>query len=180
MSTWRVRLILTGVAAVGLMGMGVSAGAQQAPGSASPLAACGPDGTQFKTSRGAVGDTTAAESADKATVYVIESSDPRRGRVLSRPPVRIGMGGVWMGALEEFSYVRFSAEPGTRHVCAQWSSHGNPTQDASLFNFDVEAGKTYYLRVQITPDFSVDMQPVSTDEGRFLVGATALSVSHAK
>jgi hypothetical protein len=181
----RVRLILAGVAVVGLMGVGVNAGAQQTPGAASPLAACGPDGTQFKIMPNAVGGTTAPEPADKATVYVIELDDARHGLIFSRPPVRIGMDGDWVGALKEYSYLRFSAEPGTQHLCARWSHHGITALDASLLNFDAEAGKTYYLRVRITttfkgPDFSVDLQPVSSDEGRFLVSETVPSVSQPK
>jgi hypothetical protein len=94
------------------------------------------------------------------------------------------MDGTWIGALTASSYLRFSAAPGTRHLCALSNSHGVSILEASLFNFDVEAGKTYYLRVQITaasgPDFAVDLQPVSVDEGRFLVSKAALSVSHPK
>lgn len=183
MVTWRASLILTGVAAVVLMRM--SAGAQQIPGLVTPLAACGPNATQFRTTHVEKGDATAPESANKATVYVIELYDARRGRVIGRPPTRVGMDGAWMGATEEFSFLKFSAEPGTRHLCARANGGGRiGPRDVSLFNFDAEAGKTYYLRMTIVaasgPDFAIDLQPLSADEGHFLVTATARSVSQLK
>jgi hypothetical protein len=185
MTAWGVRLMLTGVVVVALMGLVSSAGAQQIPGSASPLAACGPDATQFKFMPDGTRGATAPTPAGKATVYVIELDDARHGLVFNRPPVRIGMDGAWIGAMKEYSHLQFPVEPGTQHVCARWSHRGITALDASLLNFDTEAGKTYYLRLRITttfkgPDFAVDLQPVSDDEGRFLVSETFSSVSEPK
>jgi len=180
--------ILARVVLVGWMGLSVGVWAQQTPGLVSPLTGCGPDATQFSTSHGEVGDTTPPESSDNATLYVIEIYNLSDKGRFNRPTIRIGMDGAWAGATQGFSYLRFPAKPGVRHLCARWQSHiGRLSQQVSLFNFDAEAGKTYYLRVQIAVEggsggnaASIDLQPVSVDEGRFLVSEAARSISHPK
>jgi hypothetical protein len=158
------------------------AGAQTQP----PLAACGPETTQFTTSHGEVGDAAPPESPEKATVYVIEIYNLADKGRFARPTIRVGMDGSWIGATQGFSYLRFPAEAGTRHLCVRWQSvFGRLSQQVALLNFDAEAGKTYYLRVPIAVEgnsgaISIDLQQVSEDEGRFLVSEAARSVSKVK
>jgi len=178
-----VRLGVVGLAFVGL---GLRAGAQQGVGKSSLLVGCGAAETQFKTENGAAGDSEAPEAADRATVYVIEVYNINDKGHFNRPTLRVGMDGAWMGATKGFSFLRFAAESGERHVCARWQSRFNSlAQQVSLLNFKAEAGRTYYLRVQINVEgasegsaVSIDLQPVSEDEGRFLVSEAARSISH--
>jgi hypothetical protein len=153
------------------------------------LAGCGSDDTQFSTQHGAAGDPNPPDSPGSATVYVTEVYNIHdKGRFL-RPTLRIGADGVWQGATQGFSFIRFNLTPGTHHLCTRWQSGFKFYADqVSLFNLDAEAGKTYYFRIQILTQGggdnvgpgTIDLQPVSTDEGRFLVSQAAISISQAK
>jgi len=46
-----------------------------------------------------------------------------------------------------------------------------------------EAGKVYYFRARLFPgeaDFFLDLDPVNSDQGRYLVASSPFSVSHPK
>lgn len=170
----RAGLLLAGFLAMGLTASG---GAQKAPDSGSPLAGCGPDTAKFSVSFAKSGDPGPQISGDDATVYVVPGFlMGEKGRV-NRPILQVGMDGSWIGALQGVSYLRFAATPGTHHFCVRWQGH---TNDISLLNFDAEAGKTYYLRTQFSTFSEIDLQPVSSDEGRLLVSQATRSVSTQK
>ena len=53
----------------------------------------------------------------------------------------------------------------------------------SMAGFTAEAGKVYYFRARLFPghgDYSVDLDLINSDEGKFLVASSAFCVSHAK
>jgi len=163
--------------------------AQQVPTAASPLAACGDDKTSFSVERGPIGDTATAPTTDMATVYVIELYNLRDKGKFNRPTLRQGLDGAWIGATQGFTYVSAAVKPGSHHLCSRWQSHfGSLSEQVSLYNFDAVAGKRYYFRVQIVVEgsgegaapASIDLQPVSEDEGRFLVSEAAQSISKPK
>jgi hypothetical protein len=163
--------------------------AQQVPAAASPMAACGDGKTSFSVERGPVGDMAAAPTADMATVYVIELYNLSDKGKFNRPTVRQGLDGAWLGATQGFTYVSAAVKPGSHHLCSQWQSQfGRLSQQVSLYNFEAVAGKRYYFRVQIIVEgsgegagpSSIDLQPVSEDEGRFLVSEAAQSISKPK
>ena len=173
----------------GLMVVSALMQAQQVPSATSPMAACGDDKTSFSVSRGPVGDTAAAPTADMATVYVIELYNLSDKGKFNRPTVRQGLDGAWLGATQGFTYVSAAVKPGSHHLCSQWQSQfGRRSQQVSLYNFEAVAGKRYYFRVQIIVEgsgegagpASIDLQPVSEDEGRFLVSEAAQSISKPK
>lgn len=175
---------------VGLCGLIFAAGslqAQKVPDAASPLAACGDDQTSFSVSRGPVGDTIAAPDAGMATVYVIELYNLHDKGKFNRPTLRQGLDGTWLGATQGFTYLSASVKPGVHHLCSRWqSSFKTLSEQVSLNNFEAVAGERYYFRVQINveggnpgPVF-IDLQPVSEDEGRFLVSQAAQSISKPK
>ena len=182
MESWRVRAGLVVFAMI----TATFASAQQA--ASSPTAACGPETVQFSTAHGEVGDSAPPDSPDKATVYVIEIYNLADKGRFARPTVRVAMDGSWIGATQGFSYLRFPADAGTRHLCVRWqSSFDRLSQQIALYNFDAVAGKTYYLRVPIMVEgasgggaASIDLEPVSEDEGRFLVSEAARSISKVK
>jgi hypothetical protein len=167
-----------------------AARAQQSPTpqASSPIAACGSDAVEFSTQHGETGDASAPDSADKATVYVVEIYNLADKGRFARPTIRVGMDGSWIGATQGFSYLRFPADPGARHLCVRWQSvFDHLSQQIALDNFDAVAGKTYYFRVPISVEgasgggaVSIDLQPVSEDEGKFLVSEAARSISKVK
>jgi hypothetical protein len=159
-----------------------------APTPASPLASCGDEKVNFDVSRGPVGTPSTNPAPDKATVYIIELFDPHDTHSFARPTIRHGLDGAWIGATQGFTYVITSVDPGPHHLCSRWQSHfGHLTDEISLNNFTAEAGHTYYFRVQITLQGGdpasgtfIDLQPVSEDEGIFLVSKAAQSNSKPK
>ena len=138
--------------------------------------------------RGPVGDKNTPPT-DKARVYIVEIYNLRDKGRFNRPTVRQGLDGTWLGATQGFTYLSTDVTPGTHHLCSRWQSHfGSFSNQVSLNNFDAEAGKQYYFRASIvipggadgTGEPSIDLQPVSEDEGRFLVSEAAHSVSKPK
>lgn len=157
--------------------------AQQVPSAASPLAACGDENATFSVTRGPVGDSGAAPTADSATVYIIElDTVGDKGS----PTVRQGLDGSWLGATQASTYVTASVKPGIHHLCSRWqSSLKRFSRQISLYNFEAAAGRRYYFRAQLLVEgagdgampASIDLQPVSEDEGRFLISQAAQSIS---
>jgi len=180
----RFKIGLAGI----VLAVTTAANAQQTTTAPSPIAACGSDTVQFTTQHGETGDASPPESSDKATIYVIEIYNLADKGRFARPTVRVAMDGSWLGATQGFSYLRFPADPGTRHLCVRWqSAFSRLSQQLALYNFDAVAGKTYYFRVPIAVEggssggaISIDLEPVSDDEGKFLVSEAARSVSKVK
>lgn len=149
--------------------------------------ACGPAEVYFDTQR-AEKQSSPPTEASKSTVYVIEVFDKVVGE-LARPTLRVGVDGAWMGADKGNSYLSFSVDPGEHHLCTNWQSHWRRFSNQAAFtSFTSEPGKTYYFRARITEhggstgasNFSLDLEPVNSDEGKYLVAASAFSVSHPK
>ena len=151
--------------------------------------ACGPRSQNFVTSHGPAGDTAAPADSAKAAIYVVEVYSLHDKGRFNRPTVRVGLNGAWAGATQGLSFVRLDVAPGEHHLCSQWQSALSAyTDQVSLLNLNVEAGKAYYLRIQIMNDGRgensgpglLDLQPVSSDEGRYLVSIAAQSTSRVK
>lgn len=164
-----------------------AAGPQIAPAALpSPLAACGDDKVNFDTARGEVRDQTDPPEPGKATLYIVELFNLRDKGRFGRPTLKHALDGQWIGATQGFTYVSASIAPGTHHLCSKWQSHfGKLSDQVSLYNFDAEAGKRYYVRAQINvmgdnDVLSMDLEQVSEDEGRFLISEAARSVSKPK
>jgi hypothetical protein len=148
--------------------------------SGQPPTACGADSVRFKTSAGPVGDAAPPTAPDQATLYVIMQTT-------SIGPIRtprIGMDGTWIGAVHGSSFIRFSAAPGAHHLC-DWVSPGltAPKNPISLSSFQAEPGQSYYFRVRIFESSNgslQDFEPISVDEGKYLVSQYHLSLSEQK
>jgi hypothetical protein len=73
-------------------------------------------------------------------------------------------------------------------VCANWqSSLERFSKQVSLNRFTAEAGKVYYFRVRLGADYAsydsiswLDLEPINSDEGQYLVSVFAVSTSHKK
>jgi hypothetical protein len=153
---------------------------------APPLAACGDEKVSFDVDRGEVKDQTALPEPGKATLYIVELFNLRDKGKFGRPTLKHGLDGRWIGATQGFTYVSASVEPGEHHLCSRWQSHfGKLSDQVSLYSFTAEPDKIYYVRAQISmmgdgDILSMDLEPVSTDEGRYLVSQAARSLSKPK
>jgi hypothetical protein len=152
--------------------------ADQAP-AVSATAACGLDNVKFDVSSG--GQQPAAQpEPGKALVYVVEKYD-RPLNELGKPTVRVGLDGAWVGANRSTSYLFFSVEPGVHHLCTDWQSPPRTIgrMQPSLAILRAEPGQIYYFRARVIEHslslWTLDLEPVNSDEGRLLVETSPLS-----
>lgn len=150
-----------------------------------PLAACGDDRIAFDVSHGEVKDQTNPPEPGKAALYIVEVFNLADTGSFNRPTIKQGLDGRWFGATRGFSYLSVSIDPGEHHLCSRWQSRLSALSDqVSLYNFNAEAGKRYYFRAHIlytgNNGYSLDLEPLSTDEGRFLISQAARSLSRPK
>lgn len=147
------------------------------------LSACGPATAHFDTQTAA--PPAIAPDGNKSQIYVIEVFD-RLPNQLARPTLRIGMDGSWVGADKGNSYFTFAVDPGDHHLCANWQSvFRSYSKKAALAGFTAEAGQSYYFRARISErggmsggsSFSLDLDQVNPDEGKYLVQSSAFRVS---
>jgi|HubBroStandDraft_6_1064221.scaffolds.fasta_scaffold28021_2 hypothetical protein len=161
--------------------------AQDQSALASAESACGPNEVQFDT-KTAQNETPTQPEAGKSLVYVVEVFDKVVGEI-GRPTLRVGLDGKWAGADKGNSYLSFAVDPGEHHLCANWQSRLKRLSKESAFtSFTADPGKTYYFRARITEhggsggasNFSLDLEPVNGDEGKYLVASSAFAVSQPK
>jgi hypothetical protein len=150
-------------------------------------AACGPATTQFDT-QSAPKQAMAQPEAGNSQVYVIEVFDKVVGEI-GHPTLRIGLDGAWMGADKGNSYLTFPVDQGEHHLCAKGQSRlKRISRQVAFTGFTAEAGKNYYFRARATEhggstgasNFSLDLDPVNADEGKFLVASSDFVVSCPK
>lgn len=161
--------------------------AQDQSALASAQSACGPAEVQFDT-KTAKNEVPTQPEAGKSLVYVVEVFDKVVGEI-GHPTLRVGVDGKWAGADKDNSYLSFAVDPGEHHLCTNWqSSKKRPSKEAAFTSFTADSGKTYYFRARITEhggsvnasNFSLDLEPVNGDEGRYLVASSAVAVSQPK
>jgi hypothetical protein len=157
--------------------------AQEKADTNAALSACGPANVKFDVKLDQTQPVSGIPSG-KALVYVIEDKGqiPCLGGCTT---IRIGLDGSWIGANQGNTHFSFSVLPGEHHLCSNWQSSVKTFSSLySLANFTAEAGKVYYFRTRIwNADKSfvyLDLDPVNSDEGSYLVVASPLVVSHPK
>lgn len=171
----------------------VCAVAQDATAVAAAESACGPKNVNFDADADSTNHPTPQPDPGKALVYFVEDlgqcpgcGDGGAGFVnnVNDAIVKVGMDGSWLGAGRGASYLFFSAAPGEHHLCVNWQSRLESRSRALSFaNFTAETGRVYYFRARLFPghgDYALDLDPVNSDEGNYLVAASAASVSHPK
>jgi hypothetical protein len=108
--------------------------------------------------------------------------------------MRVGLDGTWVGAFKgappSFGnggrptynyYLYVSVEPGEHHMCA--SAQLGKEDLVTLTHFTVEAGKVYFVGIQgFKSDYSrsIDLNPMDSDEAKYLIATSPLSVSQPK
>jgi hypothetical protein len=167
--------------ALSVMLLAVSAFAQQESGALA--AACGPKTTSFNVKRDDSEHTLAQPDPGKALVYFVQDIGEVNclGGCLT---TKIGLDGVWVGANQRNSYFSVSVGPGEHHLSANPQSHvGMVSRQVALVHFIAEAGKVYYFRTRGFGDSNqllFDLDPVDSDQAKYLISSYPLSVSHAK
>jgi hypothetical protein len=167
--------------------------AQDQPALAAAEAACGPKEIKFDVKQDGTQHPNPQPEPGKALVYVVEdlgqcSQCTGHGNQfftsVSLALTKVGMDGAWVGANHGSSYFFFAADPGEHHLCINWQSTLEVRSRAfAMANFTAEEGKIYYFRARVFPghdDYSFDLDPVNSDQGKFLVASSVFSVSHPK
>lgn len=174
--------------------LGSSALAQDQAAVERALGACGPIGVRFDVHQDPTQHPLGQPEPGKALVYVIQE-----GKIvcfLCSTTTRVGMDGSWVGANDGNSYFFFNVAPGEHHLCVdQQIKSADDIRTVSLNFFTAEAGKTYYLRARVRPNYNLqltgegsyptvswilDLDPINSDEGQYLVAASASSVWRLK
>jgi len=160
-----------------VMLLAICAFAQEGPGVVPT--ACGPKGTSFDAKQDESQHTLAPPEAGKARIYFIH--DIGAVNCLGGCGTMSGIDGSWVGADERNSYFSVSVEPGEHHVCASTNSHFSP-HTVAFAHFTAEAGKVYYFRTRpfLAKDQLLDIDPIDSDEAKYLIASYPLSVSHPK
>jgi hypothetical protein len=171
------------IALVALL-LAASALAQNAP--AALPAACGYKDINFDVKVDDTQHTPMQPESGRAVVYFIQDDGPMGNH--QHNTLRIGLDGAWAGAYKQNSYFTVSVEPGEHHVCANVQSNYSIGSLVVLAHFTVEARKVYYFRTRFiagmtslypTPPY-LELDPVDSDQGKFLIESYPLSVSTPK
>ncbi|MGC1372289.1 MAG: DUF2846 domain-containing protein [Candidatus Sulfotelmatobacter sp.] len=143
-------------------------------------AACGRDNVSFKVKLDQSAHTVSQPDPGKARVYFI--SDAGTNMTVGYPTVKLAMDGAWVGANHGNSYFSASVEPGEHHICVELQS-SLVAPRVELAHFTAEAGKVYYYRTRLVTSRRfelLEIDPIDSDQGRYLVGTFPLSISKPK
>jgi hypothetical protein len=155
--------------------------AQEKADTAAAPPACGPDDTKFDVKLDETQHTLAQPEPGKARVYFIEDKGAHSFGIGAAVETWVGLDGEWAGANRNNSYFSVSVGPGEHHVCASVRSIMGHALE--LAHFIAQTGEVYYFRARIIPTpygLYLFFNPVDSEQARFLVGSSPLSVSHAK
>jgi hypothetical protein len=121
----------------------------------------------------------------KALVYFIQDDGPWGEH--QHYVLRLALDGAWVGAYKWNSYFSVSVEPGMHHVCANVQSNYPIGKIIALAHFTAEPGKTYYFRTRFLSGMNgmqippyVDLEPLDSDEAKYLISYYPLSISSTK
>jgi hypothetical protein len=161
-----------------VMFLAASAFAQLPP--VASTASCGHGDVSFKVKLDDSSHTLAQPDPGEARVYFFH--DAGTTSTLGYPTVKLAIDGAWVGANHGNSYFSVSVEPGEHHVCVTLQS-SLVAQRVELAHFTAEPGKVYYYRTQLVMSRSVELlelDPIDSDQGKYLIEFFPLSVSSPK
>ncbi|MFY9660349.1 MAG: hypothetical protein WAJ97_06980 [Terriglobales bacterium] len=169
-------------AALVLVLFAVSAFAQDQTAITTAEAACGPKNVKFDARQDTTQHPVSQPDPNKALVYMVQ--DIGEAQCTGCALTKVGLDGAWVGANQGSSYFFFTAEPGEHHLCVNWQSWiGFKSRAFAMANFTAEPGGVYYFRSRVIftrQDYIFDLDPLNSDQGKFLVASSAFSVSHPK
>jgi hypothetical protein len=144
--------------------------------------ACGPKDVIFDVKQDGSQHTLALPEAGMALVYIIQERGIQCGP--GQCITKVGLDGAWVGAFKNNSYFSASVEPGEHHMCANAQTSGGLGELKGLVHFTAEAGKVYYLRMYADRldnyPAILDIGPIDSDEAKYLIVTSPLSVSQPK
>ena len=171
-------------AVVGGVGMAVGMAGAQVPARTAPatVAACGVISQNFKVHSGTAPRSAAQVPEGKAMIYLVEDIVQIP---LNTPTLRVGMDGKWVGATRSHTYLSLVVDPGVHHLCVSVQGFTVETLEngITLHRLEVEAGKTYYVRMRETMSRNPSLDfvdVVDEDEGQLLVQTAVPAVWKAK
>jgi hypothetical protein len=146
---------------------------------------CGTKDVKFDVRLDKSRPTLQQTESGKATIYFIQDDGPwgkHQAYVL-----RIALDGAWVGAYKKNSYFTVSVKPGVHHICANVQSNYSIGSLIALAHFMAESGGTYYFRTRFLSGMNladipsyVDLNPLDSDEAKYLITYYPLSVWSAK
>ena len=153
-----------------------SASAQNPLGPLPP--ACGPKDVGFKVTQDKSPHSLTPPETGKARIYFFQDAGVSGG--FSTATTMFGVDGAWVGAIHGAAYFSISVTPGEHHICAAspYFDRAAETGVLALLHLQTEAGKTYYYRLRLGE--YVELEPVDSDEGEYVIPSYPLSVSRAR
>jgi len=118
----------------------------------------------------------------KARIYFIHDSGAVTAVFTLAEPTMLGVDGAWVGANHGNSYFSISVDPGEHHVCAS-SWYSREAKLVVLAHLQTEADRTYFYRTRLVvlrDTQYLELDPVDSDEGKYLIASYPLSISHSK
>jgi|WetSurMetagenome_2_1015567.scaffolds.fasta_scaffold62861_2 hypothetical protein len=144
--------------------------------------ACGPKDASFNVKLDKSQHSLVRPEPGKARIYFIHDSGAATGVFNLADPMMLGVDGVWVGANHGNSYFSVSVDPGEHHMCASsWFSR--EAKLVVLAHLQAESGGTYFYRtriVKLRDTQYLEIDPVDSDEGKYLIDSYPLSISHPK
>ncbi|HLW54883.1 MAG TPA: DUF2846 domain-containing protein [Candidatus Angelobacter sp.] len=170
------------IVAILLCASGLLAQSQHIAARAAP--ACGVDKVHFEVAKSGDHHPPASAEAGRALVYIV--AEEMDGCDSYCPATsKVGLDGAWAGANQGNSYFYFAVDPGEHHLCATWHSKvALNKRRIALANFTAEAGKVYFFRTRVLETIEqgphLDLDPINSDEGRFLVASYPYSSARVR
>lgn len=136
---------------------------------------CGPKDVSFNVKLDKSQHFLAQPEPGKARIYFI-----REGYTGGSGPIMFGIDGAWVGASHGNSYSSISVDPGERHICVASPYRDREGEQIAvvLAHLQAEAGETYFYRTRDYLELQID--PIDSDEGKYLLAFYPLSVSSPK
>jgi len=146
---------------------------------------CGPSGTSFEVQDDSSHHPVSRPEAGKALVYVIREDGLGKCAGWGCATTRVGADGAWVGANRHNSYSSFAVDPGVRHLCVELQSRlAIASRFVGLAHFTAQAGTVYYFRARTMTVGGkrafLDLEPIDSDQGEFLVASYPASISRPK
>jgi hypothetical protein len=149
----------------------------------SPLPpACGPNNVDFDVKLDKSPHALTPPESGKARIYILQDigvAGPP-GFTTATGPTMFAVDGAWAGAIHGAAYFSIPVDPGEHHICAatRYFDRVAGTSVLALAHLHTEAGKSYYYRLRLGE--YIELEPLDTDEGDFVIPNYPLSISHPK
>ncbi len=150
---------------------------------------CGSDAVRFDVKTQKKQPPPAPPDADKAQIAFIENFDSGEGFCIDcKVATRVAVDGQWVGADNGNSYFVYNVAPGDHHLCVDWQSvMPNMRRKVGLLELNAAPGQVYYVEIKVkrivsqsVTDERLALEPMDTDQGKYLVKIDPLAKAIAK